>query len=128
MSLHSHIPEIEERLVGVPKILEKKVEALRLLTQARARGFFKDGVSLNPVLCRLNAPSMEDYVRFFKARGIHDIRFNFIWPESRVQNDKTVVPRFKDVGSPPKKPNERAPSLKRASISAFMRLGSAHGS
>ena len=97
MSLHSHIPEIEERLVGVPKILEKKVEALRLLTQARNCGFFKDGVSLNPVLCRLNAPYMEDYVRFFKARGINDIRFNFIWPESRVQNDKTVVPRFKDV-------------------------------
>jgi hypothetical protein len=40
---------------------------------------------------------MEGYVRFFKSIGIRDIRFNFIWPESRVQNDKTVVPRFKDV-------------------------------
>ena len=100
MSLHSHIPEIEERLVGVPKILEKKIQALKNLVEARGRGFFKDGVSLNPVLCRPNAPHMEGYVRFFKSLGINDIRFNFIWPESRVKNDKTVVPRFQDVVPP----------------------------
>ena len=29
--------------------------------------------------------------------GITDIRFNFIWPESRVSNDKTIVPRYRDV-------------------------------
>ena len=34
---------------------------------------------------------------FFKAMGVNDIRFNYIWPESRVANDKTVIPRFKDV-------------------------------
>ena len=97
MSLHSHIPEVEERLVGVPKILEKKLEALRALLEARGRGLLVHGVSLNPVLCRLNAPHMEAFARFFKAMGVDDIRFNFIWPESRVSNDKTVVPRFKDV-------------------------------
>ncbi len=97
MSLHSHISEIEERLVGVPKILDKKIQAIKNLVNVRAQGFLKDGVSLNPVLCRPNAPHMEGYVRFFKSLGINDIRFNFIWPESRVKNDKTVVPRFKDV-------------------------------
>lgn len=97
VSLHSHIPSVEERLVGVPKILEKKIQALKNLVKVHEQGFLRDGVSLNPVLCRLNALHMEGYVRFFKSIGIRDIRFNFIWPESRVQNDKTVVPRFKDV-------------------------------
>ncbi|HXS99705.1 MAG TPA: radical SAM protein, partial [Elusimicrobiota bacterium] len=97
MSLHSHVPEIEERLVGVPGILAKKLAALRGLLEARGRGAMVHGVSLNPVLCRPNAPRIEEYVRFFQAMGIGDIRFNYIWPESRVSNDKTVVPRFADV-------------------------------
>ncbi|MBI4051093.1 MAG: radical SAM protein [Elusimicrobia bacterium] len=97
VSVHSHIPEIEERLVGVPGILEKKLKAIDNLVVVRREGRLPDNVSLNPVLNRLNAPHMESFVRFFAARGIEDIRFNFIWPESRVSHDKTVVPQFKDI-------------------------------
>jgi MoaA/NifB/PqqE/SkfB family radical SAM enzyme len=97
VSVHSHVPEIEEFLVGVPGILDKKVRAIRNLVEIRREGRLAHGVSLNPVLCGPNAPHMEAFVRFFAALGIDDVRFNYIWPEARVQNDKTVVPRFKDT-------------------------------
>ena len=97
VSVHSHIPAIEEFLVGVPGILQKKVQAITNLVQARKAGFFKDGVSLNPVFCRPNAPHAEGFVRFFANLGIRDFRFNFIWPESQIKEDKRVVPQFKDV-------------------------------
>lgn len=97
VSVHSHVPRIEEFLVGVPGILERKVQAVRNLVAARDQGRFRDGVAVNPVFCRPNAPYAEDFVRFFAGLGIRDFRFNFIWPESRVQSDKTVVPQFKDV-------------------------------
>ncbi len=97
VSLHSHIPEIEERLVGVPGILKMKIKALQNLISARDSGRLPDNVSLNPVLNRLNAPYMENYIHFLKSMGINDIRFNFIWPQSRVLTDTAVIPRFRDV-------------------------------
>jgi MoaA/NifB/PqqE/SkfB family radical SAM enzyme len=97
MSLHSHIPEIEERLVGVPGILAKKIQAVKNLVAARDAGRLPDNVSLNPVLCRPNAPHIEDFARFFKSLGVEDIRFNFIWPQSRVLKDKNVIPRFSET-------------------------------
>ncbi|MBI3288421.1 MAG: radical SAM protein, partial [Elusimicrobia bacterium] len=78
VSVHSHIPEIEERLVEVPGILEKKIQAIDNLVAVKRAGRLPDNVSLNPVLNRLNAPHMEAFARFFAARGIDDIRFNFI--------------------------------------------------
>jgi MoaA/NifB/PqqE/SkfB family radical SAM enzyme len=100
MSLHSHVPEVEELLTGVPRILPKKVEAVKNLVAARDAGRLPDNVSLNPVFCRPNAPHAEAYVRFFRSLGIDDIRFNFIWPESRARLDKNIVPRYRDVLGP----------------------------
>ncbi len=97
VSLHSHIAEVEERLVGVPGILKMKLGAVKNLVRARESGQLPDNVSLNPVLNRLNAPSLEAYILFFIAQGINDIRFNFIWPQSRVLTDTAVVPRFRDI-------------------------------
>ncbi len=97
ISLHSHIPEVEERLVGVPGILKMKLRALQNLVVARDSGRLPDNVSLNPVLNRLNAPFMAGYIHFLKSMGIDDIRFNFIWPQSRVLTDTSVVPRFREV-------------------------------
>ncbi len=97
VSVHSHLASIEEFLVRVPGILDRKVAALRHLVERQKRGLLPDGLSVNPVLCRQNAPHMEEFVRFFMDVGVRDFRFNFIWPEADVQNDKTVVPRFADV-------------------------------
>lgn len=97
VSVHSHLPEVEEFLVRVPGILDRKIEALRNLVEVHKRGRLPDGVSVNPVLCRQNAPHMEGFVRFFMELGVRDFRFNFIWPEADVQNDKNVVPAFSDT-------------------------------
>jgi MoaA/NifB/PqqE/SkfB family radical SAM enzyme len=97
VSVHSHVPEIEERLVGIPRILEIKLRAIDNLIAAKKSGRLFDNVSLNPVLNRLNAPKMESFIQFFVERGIDDVRFNFIWPQSRALKDTSIVPRFSDV-------------------------------
>lgn len=97
ISVHSHIPSIEEFLVGVPGILDRKIQAIDNLVERQKRGLLPHGVSLNPVFCRQNAPHAVEFVKFFMAHGVQDFRFNFIWPESRVLNDKTVIPTFTDV-------------------------------
>ncbi len=97
VSVHSHIAEIEEKLVGIPQVLAMKLQAIDNLIAAKKSGRFADNISLNPVLNRLNAFQMENFIQFFIERGIDDVRFNFIWPQSRVLKDTSVVPRFRDV-------------------------------
>lgn len=97
LSIHSHRPALEDRLTGVPGNGGKKLRAVRNLVALESSGALPDGLALNPVLCRLNAADMTEYVRFFKGLGIGDIRFNFIWPQALVRKDRSVVPRYRDV-------------------------------
>jgi len=97
VSVHSREPSVEERLTGVPGILQKKLKALRNLMKLRRSGMLKDNVSLNPVLCRPNMKDIEGFIRFFAAEGIDDFRFNFIWPQGRARTDKRVVPEFREA-------------------------------
>jgi MoaA/NifB/PqqE/SkfB family radical SAM enzyme len=97
MSVHSHIPSIEESLVRVPGVLAKKIQALDHLVDRRERGRLRNGLGLNPVLCRPNLAHAEDYVRFFLKRGIYDFHFNFIWPQSQVEKDKSVIPTYREA-------------------------------
>lgn len=93
MSVHSHRAEVEDGMITlVPGNLDKKLAGLSNLAALRAGGALKDGVSLNPVLCRPTLREMEAYIAFFGARGFDDIRFNFIWPQGVVQNDLDWVP------------------------------------
>ena len=97
VSVHSHRPEIEEALVGVPGILEKKIQAIRNLVELRDEGSLPDNVSLNPVFCRLNMDTFEEFLRYFQGLGVDDVRLNFIWPQARVRGDRGVVPRFAEA-------------------------------
>ncbi|MFI5360710.1 MAG: radical SAM protein [Elusimicrobiota bacterium] len=98
LSVHSHSPEIEDGLItGVPGNLERKMEALRNLVAMRRAGQLRDNVSLNPVLCRPTLKEMEKYIVFFGELGLDDIRFNYIWPQGAVRNDRAWTPSFREA-------------------------------
>lgn len=96
ISIHSHLEEIEDDLTGLPGNFARKMKGLRYLKKLKRAGRLPDNVSLNPVLNSKTVPHMVDYVEFFRSEGFDDIRFNYIWPQSRVENDKTMIPRYKD--------------------------------
>jgi oxygen-independent coproporphyrinogen-3 oxidase len=96
ISIHSHLEEIEDDLTGVPGNFARKMKGLRYLKEMQKSGRLPDNVSLNPVLNTKTVPHMADYVEFFMNEGFDDIRFNYIWPQSRVIDDKSIIPQYKD--------------------------------
>lgn len=98
VSVHSHREEIEDGLMTrVPGNFKKKVAAIRNLARQRRRGFLKDNLSLNPVLCRPNLRELQAYIEFFCELGAEDIRFNFIWPHGDVRNDRAWIPSLAET-------------------------------
>jgi MoaA/NifB/PqqE/SkfB family radical SAM enzyme len=97
VSLHSIDPAVESRLTGVPGVWRRKVAGLRELLRERDAGRLRDGVSLNPVVCRPTLPGLERYVEFFGAVGVSDIRFNFIWPRYKALRDRAFVPSYAEA-------------------------------
>jgi MoaA/NifB/PqqE/SkfB family radical SAM enzyme len=95
LSVHSHRAEIEDGMITlVPGNLDRKIAGVRNLVKLRGEGLLKDNVSLNPVLCRPTMGSMQEYLAFYSALGVGDVRFNYIWPEGSVAQDKAWIPRF----------------------------------
>lgn len=98
LSIHSHRPEIEDRLItGVPGNFARKLAAIGNLVALRRAGRLKDNVSLNPVLCGPTLKDMERYIAYFGDLGLDDVRFNYIWPYGSVRNDRAWVPSLKEA-------------------------------
>jgi MoaA/NifB/PqqE/SkfB family radical SAM enzyme len=98
VSVHSHKPEVEDRLITrVPDALERKARAVRNLVRLRDQGLLPGNISLNPVLCRPNLCDMEAYIRFFGGLGVDDIRFNYIWPHGEVKADPAWTPAYREA-------------------------------
>lgn len=94
LSVHSHRPEIEDVLItGVSGNLSRKIAAIKNLLALRLPG----KVALNPVLCRPTLNEMEEYVDFFGALGLDDIRFNFIWPQGEARGDRRWIPSLEEA-------------------------------
>lgn len=108
VSVHSHRPELELELIKVPDGLERKVAGLKNLLAEKAAGRLPDNVSINPVLNKKTYKHVVEFIEFFTALGIDDIRFNFIRPEGKAEvtegglaadNEvaRDVVPTFTEV-------------------------------
>ncbi len=98
VSVHSHRAEVEDGLMTrVPGNLARKIEGIRNLAALRGRGFLRDNLSLNPVLCRPNLHELEEFVEFFAALGAEDVRFNYIWPHGDVRNDRAWIPSLAEA-------------------------------
>lgn len=98
VSVHSHLAEVEDALITrVPGNLARKVAAIRNLVALRGEGRLPDNISLNPVLCRRNMGLLKEFVLFFAALGVDDVRFNFIWPHGDVPADRTWIPSYREA-------------------------------
>ena len=98
VSVHSHQPEIEDRLITrVPGALARKVRAVCNLVALRRQGLLPGDISLNPVLCRPTLRGMEEFILFFGRMGVDDIRFNYIWPHGEVKADPAWTPSFREA-------------------------------
>jgi MoaA/NifB/PqqE/SkfB family radical SAM enzyme len=114
VSLHSHLPELEDGIMtGVPGNHARKVAGIRNMLAWRARGRMEDGVSLNPVLSRRNLPALREYLLFAKRLGVSDVRFNFIWPDDLLRGWREWVPSLR----------EAAPEIVKAIVLNERRLG-----
>ncbi len=98
LSVHSHVPEVEDLVITrVPGNLARKLAAIKNLVALRSEGALRDEISVNPVLCRPNLLGMEGFIRFFGDLGIHDVRFNYIWPEGGTRDDRAWIPSYREA-------------------------------
>lgn len=98
VSVHSHIPDIENKLTGIENGLEQKVQALKNLVQRFREGAFKDRVAINIVMNKMNLPELAATVRYFAEIGIEDMRLLIIRPEgTALRNFDILVPRLSEV-------------------------------
>lgn len=81
ISIHSHLPEIEDYLTQINWWLKRKLEAIDNLNILHKKWLLKNPISINIVLNWLNYKSiLETCIYFYKIKWIKDIRINFIWP------------------------------------------------
>lgn len=97
ISIHSHIPEIEDSITGVPGNFDRKLDGIRFLVKERKSGRIPDNIFLNPLLFRKTLPHAKKYMSFFSNLDISDIRFNYIWPKARLKNDKDMIPSYTEA-------------------------------
>lgn len=82
VSVHSHLPAVEDFLTQIPGGLARKLAALQNFGALHASGKLRAAVAINIVLNRQNCPTVAESCLFFaKKLGIRDIRINFVWPE-----------------------------------------------
>lgn len=86
ISIHSHIPEIENYLTSVPGWLERKLRAIDNLNDLNNKWILKNPISINIVLNQKNYKTIVESVIYFnQVKKINDIRINFV----RLSEDVT---------------------------------------
>jgi len=97
LSIHSHLPRIENWLCGRSSAYEQKMEAIDHLVAALARGRLPHGFALNTCIHGMNCEQLPDLAAFFRARGVGEIRFNLVRPEHLAVADPRLIPRLQRV-------------------------------
>ncbi len=97
ISFHSRDAAVEDEITAVPGNFARKLKGLLTLIEHRREGRLADGLSLNPVLSRRTYRDIVAYVEFFRAAGVRDIRFNYIWPQFLAQTDRAWVPSYREA-------------------------------
>jgi MoaA/NifB/PqqE/SkfB family radical SAM enzyme len=96
LSIHSHVAEIEDRLNARKGAYAQKLAAIDALVASAARGELPHGFSLNSCIHGLNCRRLREMAAFFHARGVRDIRFNFLRPQFQAVGNRELAPRFSD--------------------------------
>jgi MoaA/NifB/PqqE/SkfB family radical SAM enzyme len=96
-SIHSHKAEIEDKINARKRAFEQKIAGIKNCVEAERAGRLKDGLSLNTCVHGLNNRSLTEMAGFFRALGIHDIRFNLVRPEQKAIGSRELVPKLGDT-------------------------------
>lgn len=116
VSIHSHLPEVEDRLTGRPGGHKQKIQGLQNLIRRFRDGAFHDRVPINIVMNKLNIGNLDATVRFFSDIGITDMRLLIIRPEGyALENVDLLVPRLTEV-------RERLPAIIRIAHTRRLRV------
>jgi len=103
VSIHSHLPEVEEYLTGVPGSLLKKIKGIKFLIKCLKNGLLKNGIMLNPVINSKNYRELKNYIKYFYKLGIRYIHFNFIggsiymWPLGKKLKATGLMPYYNEI-------------------------------
>lgn len=84
VSIHSHIPEIEDELTQVNGGFEHKIRGIKNLITCQRKGLIKSRISINIVINKLNHKTLLETLVFFKRLGITEFRLNYMRPEGRA--------------------------------------------
>ncbi len=84
VSIHSHLPEVEDYLTRVQGGFEQKLEGLANLMEFRTQGRIRDNIALNIVVTKKNYSELPTTIMFFRKMGFSEFRFNFMRPEGRA--------------------------------------------
>jgi len=97
LSIHSYKEEIEDHLTTIKGSFEQKIAGVKNLVYFRDRNYLKEGISINPLIHRLNYQRLESLVVFFNRLGIDNFRFNFLRPENKAYRNKKIVVSFTEL-------------------------------
>jgi len=97
VSIHGHLPPIEDELSGRQGNFLRKIQALRNLVGLRQEGRLADNVSLNAVLTNRIVGTMPAFLATFAKLGIRDVRFNFIRTDTCADLGRELTPRLDHV-------------------------------
>lgn len=88
ISIHSHMPQVEDYLTQVPNGFQKKIEAIKNFQLLHASGLLDSIVSINIVLNQKNYSTIVESLLFYsKKLWIKDIRINFIWLDESIEKN-----------------------------------------
>lgn len=97
VSIHSHIPEIEDEMTRVQGGFLQKMIGIENLVNLRKDGIIKEDIAINIVVNKKNYKSLVSTIDFFRKEGVKDFRLNFIRPEGRAWvNFELLVPKYSD--------------------------------
>ena len=97
VSIHSHIPKIEDELTQVKGGFYQKIKGLKNLVSCQHDRLIKENISINIVINKKNYRNLIGTLSFFMNLGLKEFRLNFIRPEGRAwYNFEKLVPRYSD--------------------------------
>jgi MoaA/NifB/PqqE/SkfB family radical SAM enzyme len=93
VSLHSHIPEVSDKLTKCSGGFERTIAGMMNLEKY---GF---SFSVYHVINSNNYMHLQDFVKFMKKEfpGVHSIALSFLFPKGMVLENPGLIPRFSDV-------------------------------
>lgn len=92
ISLHSHIPEISDKITQAPGTWKKTIEGIKNLNSLGVK------IDVNIVINSLNYKNLKQTVEFIsKELKVDRITFSFVAPINKALENKHIIPKISEV-------------------------------